>query len=363
MPAATPWRKRAAALRELAGRATVDAKLRLEREKGEDTMKLHARVLAAASFACSTLLGAAAAQAQDFPDRPVRIIVPAAAGGAIDAAGRILAQGLTEHWGGRPVVVENRVGASMVIGATAVAQAKPDGYTLLVAHDGVMAVNPHFVKNITYDSRKDFAGVGIIARLPLALFVHESVPAKNVQEFIAYAKASPGKLNHGSGGPASLLALELFKAMTGVQVVNVNYRGSALSINDLLSNTVQFVFADIASGGAALQSSSVRTLGVTSMERATSLPNVPTIHEAGLANYDTATWIGAFAPRGVERAVQERLESAVTAAARSEAVRKRLLAIGMEPAALSGREAEQVVASDLEKWGKLIREQNIQFAQ
>ncbi|MDB5572580.1 MAG: transporter substrate-binding protein [Hyphomicrobiales bacterium] len=318
---------------------------------------------AALLLACAaTLATSAAVSAQSFPDRPVKLIVPTAAGGAIDGAGRILAQGLSEHWG-KPVVVENRAGASMAIGAAAVAQATPDGLTLLVAHDGVMAINPLFIKNLGYDPRRDFAGLGIVARLPLGLFVHESVPAKSVSELVAYAKANPGKLNHGSGGPASLLALELFKAMAGVNVVNVNFRGSALSINDLVSGNVQVVFADVASAGPAFQSPNVRTLGVSTLERTFAYPNVPTINEAGVKDYATATWIGAFAPAGAPPEIVAALEAAVMAASKSDSVRKRLSAIGMEPTSIGGKETQAIVIADSDKWARLVREQNVQFGQ
>lgn len=317
-----------------------------------------ARMVCAMSIAACAQAPFSQAQAQSFPDRTVKIVVPAAAGGAIDSAGRILAQALGEHWK-KPVIVENRTGASMAIGATAVAQAEPDGYTLLVAHDGVMAVNPIFIKNLTYDPQRDYAALGIFARAAIGLFVHESLPVKSVAEFVAYAKASPGKLNHGSGGPASTLSLELFKAMAGIEVANLNYRGSALSIADLISGNIQFVFADLSSGAPALNSPKVRTLGVSTLERIGSLPNVPTIHESGVPQYSTATWIGAFAPVKTPAATLAVLEQGLQAISRNEDMKKRIVGIGMEPATINAADAAKLVVSDHAKWAKLVRERNV----
>ena len=176
----------------------------------------------------------APAQAQGFPERAVRIIVPTAAGGSIDTTARVVAGKLAELWG-KPVVIENRAGAAMIIGTEAAAKAAPDGYTLLVAHDGTMAMNPVVYPNLGYHSQRDFEPVALLTSIPEVLLVNESVPAKSVRELVALAKANPGKLNHASGGTATLLALELFKAMAGVDIASIPFRGGAPAVTGVMS--------------------------------------------------------------------------------------------------------------------------------
>ncbi len=315
-------------------------------------------------FAAMALALAAACpvSAQTFPDRPVKLIVPTAAGGAIDLVGRSVAYELSIIWG-RQAIIENRPGAGMAIGATAVARATPDGYTLLVAHDGVVAMAPAYTNNLSYDPSRDFAPVSVVASLPLAVYVHASLPVKSIAELVAYAKASPGKLNHGSGGPASLLSFELFKSMAGVQIVNVPFRGAALAVNELMAGNIQVVIADVASAAAAIQSPQVRTLAATTMKRLSMYPDWPTVDESGVKGYETSSWIGVFAPAKVPQDILRKLEADVVAAAKTQGLRKRLGELGMEVEGMSSAQVSQLVAADFAKWSKLIREQNIQIAQ
>ncbi len=308
------------------------------------------------------LSAACPALAQTFPDRPVKLIVPTAAGGAIDLVGRSVAHELSIIWG-KQAIVENRPGAAMAIGATAVARATPDGYTLLVAHDGVVAMAPAYANNLSYDAARDFAPVSVVASLPLAVYVPTSLSVKNIAELIAYAKASPGKLNHGSGGPASLLSFELFKSMAGVQIVNVPFRGAALAVNELMAGNIQLVIADVASAAPAIQSPQVRTLAATTMKRLSMYPEWPTVDESGLKGYETSSWIGVFAPAKVPQDILQKLEADVIAATRTQGLRKRLGELGMEVEGMSSSQVSQLVAADFAKWSKLIREQNIQIAQ
>jgi tripartite-type tricarboxylate transporter receptor subunit TctC len=243
--------------------------------------------------ALSALAPPPPAAAQNYPDRAVRIIVPTAAGGSIDTTARVVAGKLAEFWG-KPVVIENRPGAAMIIGAEAAAKSAPDGYTLLVAHDGTMAMNPVVYPNLAYHSQRDFEPVALLTAIPEVVLVHEGVPVKTVGELIAHAKANPGKLNHASGGTATLLALELFKAMAGVDIASIPFRGAAPAITGTMAGETQVIFADLASANAGMQSGKLRTLAVTTLTRVSRLPQVPTIDESGVPGYDVATWIGAL---------------------------------------------------------------------
>ena len=237
------------------------------------------------------------ARAQTYPERTVRIIVPTAPGGSIDTTARVVAAKLGDLWG-KPVVIENRPGAAMIIGAEAAAKSAPDGHTLLVAHDGTMAMNPVLYPNLSYHSQRDFEPIALLTSIPEVVLVNETVPVKTIQELIALAKANPGKLNHASGGTATLLALELFKAMAGVDITNIPFRGGAPAVTGVMSGETQLIFADLATANAGMQSGKLRTLAVTTLQRVPRLPDVPTVDKSGVPGYDVATWIGAFAPAG-----------------------------------------------------------------
>src|SRR6266851_820659 len=232
----------------------------------------------AAAVALLALPLQACAQAspdQGYPERTVRIIVPTAAGGSIDTTARVIAAALAERWG-KPVVIENRPGAGMAIGAEAAAKSAPDGYTLLVAHDGTMAMNPVVYPNLAYHSQRDFEPVALMTSIPEVVLVHEQVPAKSIKELIALAKANPGKLNHASGGTATLLALELFKAMANIDITSIPFRGAAPAITGTMVGETQVMFADLASANAGMQSGKLRTLAVTTLKRVPLLPDLPT---------------------------------------------------------------------------------------
>ena len=250
---------------------------------------------AAAILALPVLARAQAIPEQSYPERTVRIIVPTAAGGSIDTTARVVAAALAERWG-KPVVIENRPGAAMIIGTEAAAKSPPDGYTLLVAHDGTMAMNPVVYPNLAYHSQRDFEPLALLTSIPEVVLVNEALPVKSIRELIAFAKANPGKLNHASGGTATLLALELFKAMA-----EVPFRGGAPAVTGVMSGETQVIFADLATAHAGMQSGKLRTLAVTTRKRVPRLPDVPTIDESGVPGYDVATWIGAFAPAARRR--------------------------------------------------------------
>jgi tripartite-type tricarboxylate transporter receptor subunit TctC len=307
-------------------------------------------------------LAAPPAAAQNYPDRAVRIIVPTAAGGSIDTTARVVGAKLAELWG-RPVVIENRPGAAMIIGAEAAAKSAPDGYTLLVAHDGTMAMNPVVYPNLAYHSQRDFEPVAMLTAIPEVLLVHEGVPVTTVRELIAHAKANPGKLNHASGGTATLLALELFKAMAGVDITNIPFRGAAPAITGTMAGETQVIFADLASANAGMQSGKLRILAVTTLKRVPRLPEVPTLDESGVPGYDVATWIGAFAPIGTPKSVVGRIEADIKRALALPEVRAKLEALSMEIRSGAAEEMRAVLAGDMIKWGNLVRDKNIKIAQ
>jgi tripartite-type tricarboxylate transporter receptor subunit TctC len=312
--------------------------------------------------ALTVCMAAHPAFAQGYPDRTVRMIVPTAPGGSIDTTARVVAAKLGELWG-KPVVIENRPGAGMIIGAEAAAKSAPDGYTLLVAHDGTMAMNPVVYPSLPYHSQRDFDPVALIAAIPEVLLVNAALQTASVGELIAFAKANPGKLNHATGGTATLLALELFKAMAGVEIASIPFRGGAPAVTSVMSGETQVIFADFATASAGMQSGRLRTLAVTTAQRVPSLPEVPTLDEAGVPGYDVATWIGAFAPAGTPKAVLGRIEEGVKQALASTEVRDKLETLNMQVRSGSSEDMRAVLAADIVKWGRLVKEKNIQIAQ
>ena len=301
------------------------------------------------------------AAAQNFPDRAVKIVVPTAPGGSIDLTGRVIAEKLQAKWG-KPVVVENRPGAAMRLGAEAVQKSPNDGYTILVAHDGTMAINPLVFSDLGYDPQKDFVPLGIVTAIPEALMVNIDVPAKSVVELITLAKKEPGQLTHASGGSATLLALELFKAMAGLDIRSIPYRGGAPAVTATISGETKMIIADLATGSAALQSDRIRTLAVTSMERSKKYPNVPTLNESGVPGYEVNTWIGFFAPTGTPKDVVTAIEAAIKEAVAMPDVRARFETMGANVRSGSAEEMRQVLATDVAKWATLVKDNNIKIA-
>ncbi len=302
------------------------------------------------------------AAAQSYPDRTVRIIVPTAAGGSIDTTARVIAAKLSDLWG-KPVVIENRPGASMITGADAAAKSPADGYTLLVAHDGTTAMNQAVYPNLPFHAQRDFEPLAMLTAIPLVILVNEKLEAKTLRDLIALAKANPGKLNHASGGTATLLALELFKAMAGVDIASIPYRGAAPAVTGTMAGDTQVIIADLASSAAGRQSGKLRTLAVTTLQRTPQLPEVPTAHEAGVPGYETATWIGAFAPAGTPKAVVSKIEADIKSALAVADVRERLERLGMEIRSGSAEELKNKLEADIQKWSRLVKEKNIKIAQ
>jgi tripartite-type tricarboxylate transporter receptor subunit TctC len=316
---------------------------------------------AALGIACLLATVSNFAQAQSFPDRTVRIIVPTAPGGGIDTTARVIGEKLQAKWG-KPVVIENRPGAAMRIGAEAVQKSPPDGYTLLVAHDGTMAINPLVFPDLPYDPQRDFVPLGIINSIPEAVMANKDVPAKSIEELISLAKKKPGELTHAAGGSATLLALELFKAMAGVDIRSIPYRGGSTSVTAAIAGETSMIIADLTTGNAALQSDRMNTLAVTSKERAEKYPNVATLDELGLTGYEVNTWVGFFAPAGTPKEVATTIEAAIKEAVSQPDVRSRFEATGAVVRSGTAEELRRFLAADIVKWATLVRDRNIKLA-
>jgi tripartite-type tricarboxylate transporter receptor subunit TctC len=304
---------------------------------------------------------AAAAQAPEWPSRPVRFIVPYPPGGPTDIMGRIVAQAVQGPLG-QPFVVENRAGANGLIGSEQAARAAPDGSTFLVNASAHVIV-PHLTPNMPIDVLADFVPVTNIAAVPLWLVVNPALPVRSVAEFIAYARANPGRIAYASSsqGGAPHLAGELFKLMTGTDLVHVPYRGSGPAGQDLIAGTVQAMFDSVPASAGAVRDGRLRALGVTTKNRIAPFPDLPTIAEAGVPGYEIATWYGIWAPVRTPSAIINRLQQAVAAAARNPETRARFDALGAEPVADSPEDYARFVRAEFDRWGKLVRDARIKL--
>jgi tripartite-type tricarboxylate transporter receptor subunit TctC len=309
------------------------------------------RTLAAALLGLMPL----AALAQDYPRKPVRMIIPYPPGGPTDILGRIVAQNLTEKLG-QQVVVENKPGASGMIGADLVAKAPPDGYTLL-ANASIHVINPSLYKNPTYDAIKDFTPVSLIADVPLVLVVAPELPVKSVKDLIALAKSSSGKLNFASSGNAAAphLAGEAFKIATGVDMQHVPYKGSGPALTDLMGGQVQLMFDSLPSSISHVKSGKLRAIAVTTGKRSSALPNVPTIAESGVPGFDISTWYGVWAPAGTPKEIVGKLSGEIAKIFKMPDVRERLAGLGAEPVGNSPDEFAAYCRSELAKWAKIVK--------
>ena len=299
-------------------------------------------------------VAATAASAQNWPNRPLKLVVAFAAGGSTDATARLLAQKLTERLG-QPVVVENRPGAGGNIGSESVAKAEADGYTLIMATSTTHATNPSLYKNLPFDPIRDFAPVSLTAYIPNVLVVNPSVPANDLGAFVAFVKSNPGKVNYGSAGSGSSqhLAGALFATMAGAPMTHVPYRGGAPAMNDLLGGHVQAVFAPLVEALAHIQSGKLKALGVTTLRRSPLLPEVPTIGES-IAGYEVTLWNGILAPAGTPAPVLAKLHAEIVAALASDDVKAQLATQGSEPVGSSPQEFAAFLRAEGPKWAKLV---------
>lgn len=297
------------------------------------------------------------ARAEGFPDKPLRLVVPFPAGGAADMMARGMAQRLGSELG-QQVVVENRGGAGGVTAAELVGRAPADGYTLFFATMGTQAINPALYAKLRYDPVKDFAPVALTHTTPRVLVVGAAVPARSVKELIALAKSKPGVLTYGSAGngSSSHLSGALFDELAGVKMVHVPYKGSAPLLTDVLAGRVDMTFDSYTVYEEQIRSGRARALAVTSRTRLSSLPDIPTLAESGLAGYDVSNWLGVMAPAGTPKGVIDRLNAALVRAMATPELRKQLTQLGIEPTSSSPEEFAQLVRSEIPKWRSIVKQ-------
>ncbi|MFT3718864.1 Bug family tripartite tricarboxylate transporter substrate binding protein [Pseudorhodoferax sp.] len=318
------------------------------------------QLLAAAAFAAAV---PATAQAQAaYPHQPVRWVVPYAPGGTTDVIARQLAVRMGQTLG-QPVVADNKPGAASIIGATFIARAAPDGYTVGTVDSGTLAFNPAMYASLTYDAQKDFSWIGGLGKMPLVLAVHPSFPAKNVQEFLALARKAPGAVSSASSGPGSPLhvALELFKQKTQTDILHVAYKGSAPALQDLMAGQVNSMFVDLPPSLSMIRAGKVRVLAIATPERLAILPDVPTMAEAGVPGFEAYAWQVLVGPAGLPAPVVERLNQDLGAALAHAETRAKLEEIGIQPMPMTPAQLGSFVASEQKLWSGVIKAANIRL--
>jgi tripartite-type tricarboxylate transporter receptor subunit TctC len=302
---------------------------------------------------------AAFAQGTDWPARPVRFVVPYPPGGPTDILGRVVAARLAQDLG-QPMVIENRAGASGVIGSEVIARAAPDGQAFLM-NASIHVIIPHLNRAMPFDALADFTPVTNMAMVPLVAVVNPALPVRSIAELIAYLKANPGKVSYASSGNASALHLagEMFKLMTGTEVVHVPYRGAGPAVQDLISGNIQLMFDSIPSSAGAVRSGLLRPLAVTTAKRVGAYPDLPTVAEAGVPGFDIATWYAIWAPPKTPAGIVARLQQAVAAAVQVPEVREKLATLGAEPVADTPEEFAMFCAREYDRWGRLVRDARV----
>lgn len=303
---------------------------------------------------------AAAAQAQDYPNHPIRIIVPWPPSGNVDITARTLAPVLSEELG-QQVIVENRAGAAGTIGSAAVARAAPDGYTLLLGSSGTITSGPAVFKHLSYDPLKDLVPVGPIQSAPIVLTAAPKTPVSNYREFEAMARAKPGQVSIASAGSGSSnhLAIELLMYESGLKLLHVPYKGSGPAITDLLGSQVETMMDQLTASIEHIRNGRIKALAISSKRRSPLLPDVPTLDEMGVKGYEAATFTGLFAPAGVSAAIVEKLNTALRKALVNETVRERYRKMGVDVMDMSAADFAAYVRKDYEKWRRVAREANI----
>ncbi|HUP98798.1 MAG TPA: tripartite tricarboxylate transporter substrate binding protein [Usitatibacter sp.] len=311
--------------------------------------------------ASAVLLLPTLARAQGYPARPIRYIVPVAAGGGNDMIARVV----TQKWAaalGQPFVVENIAGAGGVIASQTTARAAPDGYTLLQGYVATHGTNPA-TRKVPYDAVKDFSPIGMIGATPNVLAISATLPAKTVAEFIDYAKKNPDKVNYGSAGPGSLthLTMELFKQETGLGILHVPYKGIAPAINDLLGGQVQAMFPGTAAALPQIRAGKLRALAVTGRERSPQLPDVPTMEQAGFKGFDAMQWYGSVGPANMPADIVKRLNETQVQVLKDPELREKLEVEAVEPWPMTPAEFGRFIQSEVQRWSALAKARNIQL--
>jgi tripartite-type tricarboxylate transporter receptor subunit TctC len=326
-------------------------------------MRLHNKfsfVVYAIVSICSTLT-APAAWAQNWPSKPVRMIVPFAAGGTTDVVARLLATRLQEAWG-QSVVVDNKVGAGGNIGANEVAKATNDGYTLLMASGSILTVSPHLYAKLPFDATKDLVPIVNVASGPMVIIISPSLPAKNLGEFIALAKSKPGTMNFGSSGVGAQvhMAGENFLYAAGIELKHIPYKGESLALNDVAGGTVEMMCGNLAAMLPYIRSGKVRALGVTSAERSPAAPDIPTVAEAGLAGFGNVGWFGLLAPAGTPKEVIEKVNRDTVRLINTDDIKQRLLGVGMVAVGNTPTQFTEAIRIESAAWAKVIKDRKIQ---
>jgi tripartite-type tricarboxylate transporter receptor subunit TctC len=328
--------------------------------------RLTARAVAAVSIpavailAVSVLAGVVPAAAQTYPTKTVTLIVPYPPGGGVDAMARVVAEKLSATLG-QQVIVDNRAGGSGLVGTRAAARSAPDGYTLFLAHTGSVSINPSLYANPGFDPRRDFAAIGLIATMPVALLAHPSFPAKTIGEVVAVARQEGSRLSIGTSavGTGGYLSAELFKSLTGSEATIIPYKGTGQVMNDLLGGHVPIAFGVLPPALGNLQAGTLRAIAVLSEKRFSLLPDVPTADESGMPGFQSVLHYGLLAPAGTPRPIVERINRELRALVTSEEVTKRIHAEGGDPLTSTPEEHAADIDQEEAKWGKLIRRLNL----
>lgn len=316
-------------------------------------------LLHAAAWVCASLATALPAQAA-YPEKPVQIVVPFPPGGAGDVMGRLLSRQLEAKLG-QPVIVDNKPGAGTAIGAQLVANAKPDGYTLLLSSNSTYTLNPAIQPKLSYDPAKAFEPVGMVANMALILVAHPSVQENSVQQLVAAAKAAPDKYMYGSfgNGTVSHFSGEMFKSAAGIKMTHVPYRGSAPAMTDLVGGQIPLAFDSVVAAVPHIKTGKIKPLAVTTTTRSTLLPDVPTVAESGYAGYQMSSWIVLVAPRGLPPEIRQKLEQALAAAMDDAELREKLKGAGFEPAYAPIKDWSGMVGKDIARLRKIAEQSNI----
>lgn len=318
------------------------------------------KTLAACGFATIIALAAGLVQAQDFPSKPIRLIVPFATGGVTDTSARVLSDKLSRLIG-QQVIVENRPGGSGNPGTQYVAQSAPDGYTLLLAFDGTMVINPFVFPKIPFDTVKDFQPVTKLGDAALVLVAHPSLAVKNFSELMAYSKANPGKLSFGHSGTGGTthVAGELLKQRTGLDMTHIPYKSGGQAVIDAIGGQVPLAYSAVAGAQAHIKSGKLVAIGVSSLKRIGSLPEVPTFSEQGVTGFEAVSWVGILAPAKTPKAVMDRLHRDITAALRETDLRERFATLGIDPVGNTPDQFAEQIKNDLARWGKVVEQAKI----
>ena len=317
-------------------------------------------LLKAAAVAAVAIGVCGSAYAQDYPTRTVTLVVPYPPGGGVDAMARVVAEKLSGVLG-QQVVVDNRAGGSGLVGTRTFIKSAPDGYTLFLGHTGSISINPSLYANAAFDPRKDFAPIGLIASMPVALLANPAFPAKTIGDVVAIAKKEGAKFNIGTSavGTGGYLSAELFKSITGVEAAIIPYKGTGQVMNDLLGNHVPIAFGVLPPALGNLQAGTLRAIAVLSPQRFSLLPDVPTANESGLPGFESVLHYGVLAPAGTPRPIIDRLNAALRALVDTEQVKQRILAEGGDPMTSTPEEYAKDIDAEETKWGTLVRKLNL----